>query len=162
MNGHERFQRLIQQHLGIVRKVVAMYVHTPSEWEDLQQEILYQAWRSFPAFEGRSKFSTWLYRVSLNTVLTYRRKRQPPTESVAELPDYAGETSFNEQSELLYQAVRNLPEAERAIILLHLEGYDNGEIAEMVGISKNYVAVKLHRIKRQLIVQLKPIAHGSS
>lgn len=156
-----RFQELIHQHQGIIRKVVALYARHPSEWEDLQQEILFQAWRSFASFAERSKFSTWLYRVSLNTVLTHRRRRRLPVDSVGELPEQVPESSGNEQLDLLHQAIRQLPEAERAIILLHLDGYENAAIAELVGISKNYVAVKLHRIRQELIHQLQPRPHGS-
>jgi DNA-directed RNA polymerase specialized sigma24 family protein len=68
------FTQQVQANFGIIRKVIQLYVDDPDDRSDLQQEILYQAWRSFPSFNGLSKFSTWLYKVSLNTVLTFRRR----------------------------------------------------------------------------------------
>jgi RNA polymerase sigma-70 factor (ECF subfamily) len=62
----------------------------------------------------------------------------------------------NENTRMLRFAIRKLPETERAIITLHLDGYSNPEIAEIMGISPNNATVKLHRIKHQLISQLQP------
>lgn len=154
----QSFTQQVQEHFGIIRKVVQLYVDDPADRKDLQQEILYQAWRSFPSFNGLSKFSTWLYKVSLNTVLTFRRRdNRLPVESLAPAHEqfHAPDDAATGNAERLYDAIRQLPEAERALIILHLDGYGNEEIADIAGLTKNHVAVKLHRIKTDLINRLK-------
>ncbi|MCU0375019.1 MAG: sigma-70 family RNA polymerase sigma factor [Chitinophagaceae bacterium] len=153
------FMQLVQANQGIVYKLVGLYANSEEEKKDLYQEILLQAWKGFSSFRGEAKFSTWLYRISLNTLLTAQRKPQKVDyrDSYDGL-DWAEETDSakKEHARLLHQAIRQLPETERAIITLHLDGYTNPEIAEMMGISVNNATVKLHRIKNQLITQLQP------
>lgn len=151
------FTDLIDQHRGIIFKVVRLYVNHAEDEQDLFQEILYQAWKSFPRFDGRSKFSTWLYRVSLNTVLTFKR-RPAVFDRVTDLERVGGTADpheRNETAQALYQAIRALNEVDRMLITLHLDGYDHDEIAAVAGITKNHVAVKLHLIKNSLIKTLK-------
>jgi len=149
----------VQKNKGIILKLVGLYANSEVERNDLYQEILYQAWKGFASFRGDSKFSTWLYRISLNTILTAQRKsnRIEYRESIADtsLTD-AGEEATRENARILRQAIRRLPETERAIITLHLDGYANPEIAEIMGITINNATVKLHRIKNLLINQLQP------
>jgi RNA polymerase sigma-70 factor (ECF subfamily) len=153
------FMELVQTNQGIIRKLVGLYADNEEQRKDLYQEILLQAWKGYPAFRGDAKFSTWLYRISLNTILTSQRKtnRIDYRESVEEalLTDESDPVK-NENKRMLTQAVRRLPEIERAIVTLHFDGYSNPEIAEMMGISINNATVKLHRIKNQLITQLQP------
>ena len=154
------FLQQLEANMGIVHKIVLLYVDHPDDRRDLQQEILYQAWKAFPGFQGRSKFSTWLYRISLNTVLTYRRRQNTTTESlehIREQPVAAPESTDN--AERLHQAIRQLPETERALVVLQLDGFSNEDIADITGLTKNHVAVKLHRIKNELIKRLN---YGSS
>lgn len=149
----------IRANQGIILKLVGLYANTPDERQDLYQEILYQAWKGFASFRGEAKFSTWLYRISLNTILTAQRKvnRVSYVETVEEgwLSDHP-DALVQENARLLRGAIRRLPETERAIITLHLDGYANPEIAEIMGITANNATVKLHRIKTQLINQLQP------
>jgi len=151
------FSDQLNQCRGIIFKVIRLYVHDPEDEKDLFQEIVYQAWKSYPRFDGRSKFSTWLYRVSLNTVLTFKR-RPAPIDRVANLERVGGTSDPYEQreaTEALYQAIRALGEIDRMIVTLHLDGYTNEEIAEISGLSKNHVAVRLHRTKEILTKRLK-------
>lgn len=153
----QSFTTLVNQHRGIIFKVIRLYVNHEEDEKDLYQEVLYQAWKSYPRFDGRSKFSTWLYRVSLNTVLTFKRKPNV-FDRVSDLEKVGGtsETALhNDEAQMLYQAIRQLNEIDRMLIALHLDGYDNDEIAAIAGITKNHVAVKLHRIKENLIKKLK-------
>lgn len=154
----QTFTQQIQANIGIIRKVIQLYVDDPDDRRDLQQEILYQAWRSFPSFNGLSKFSTWLYKVSLNTVFTFRRRAtRVPTVALGPAQDHlpASDEQGSGNAERLYDAIRQLAESERAVIILHLDGYSNDEIADIAGLTKNNVAVKLHRIKNELINRLK-------
>lgn len=157
MASEKEFTSLIDQNRGIIYKVIRLYVRHEEDERDLFQEILYQAWRSFPNFKGNSKFSTWLYRVALNTVLTFKRRPQlvVPHEDLSVLGASTGEKHVHEETEALYIAIRELNEIDRMIISLHLDGYDNEEVADIAGLTKNNVAVKLHRIKEALMDRLK-------
>ena len=112
-----------------------------------------QAWKSWPSFRNEAKFSTWLYRICLNTIFTQKRKPQrvdykDSLEAIA--PAVQNRIAQHEDVARLRLAIRQLPETDRAIISMNLDGYENAEVAEMLGISNNHVAVKLHRIKQQL------------
>ncbi|RED93870.1 RNA polymerase sigma factor [Marinoscillum furvescens] len=152
----QEFIHHIQQHLGIIQKIVYLYCDDPIDREDLTQEIQLQAWRAVDKFKGASKFSTWLYRVALNTALTYRRKLKPPLSSLEAQKNLRyTPTESSDRAELLMRAIRQLSDINKTIITLHLEDFDNGEIAEILGMTPNNVGVKLHRIKQQLSKKLK-------
>lgn len=123
----------------------------PDDKNDLKQEIITQAWSAVSRFRGESSFSTWLYRIALNTVMTFRKKSERlPTSKVETLDlEDAGQSS-HPKSELLFRAIKTLNDVDKALITLHLEDYNNGEISEISGLSKNNVTVKLHRIKTQI------------
>jgi RNA polymerase sigma-70 factor (ECF subfamily) len=159
MNTESNFMELVQANRGIMHKLVGLYANNEEERKDFYQEILYQAWKGFANFRGEAKFSTWLYRISLNTILTSQRKAKKveyresiDDATISDNPD----PIKNENARMLRQAIRSLPETERAIITLHFDGYSNPEIAEIMGISGNNATVKLHRIKNQLINLLQP------
>ncbi len=147
----QEFIAKIQNHSGIVHKILYLYVDNPEDSRDLKQEIQLQAWKAKERFRGDSQFSTWLYRVALNTVLTYKRKKKVPTSELLD-SDAAKELprESSERSDLLLRAIKSLNDIDKIIITLHLDDYDNGEIANIAGLSKNHVGVKLHRIKEQL------------
>ncbi len=151
------FTEQLNQCRGIIYKVIRLYVNNAEDEKDLFQEIVFQAWKSYPRFDGRSKFSTWLYRVSLNTVLTFKR-RPAPVDRIENLERVAGANDPHEKreaTEALYLAIRALSEIDRMIVTLHLDGYENEEIADISGLSKNNVAVRLHRTKETLTKKLK-------
>jgi RNA polymerase sigma factor (sigma-70 family) len=151
-----RFLEQIEEHTGIINKIVNLYADNTDDRQDLRQEILLQAWRSYASFENRSKFSTWLYRVCLNTALVFHRKsKRMVTVDIDNIKPLSNNNEVHHGAELLYLAVKQLPPAERSIIILHLDGYANEEIAEIIGISKNNAAVKLHRIKQTLTEKVR-------
>jgi len=155
----KEFTEQIDQNRGIIYKVIRLYVNHEDDEKDLFQEILFQAWKSYPRFQGRSKFSTWLYRVALNTVLTFKRrvKLVEPHDDLNQLNVVSTDGNRKDESEALYTAIRMLNEIDRMIVTLHLDGYENEEIADITGISKNNTAVKLHRIKETLTKKLNTI-----
>ena len=132
----------------------------PEDKDDLKQEIMVQAWSSIGRFRGDAAFSTWLYRIALNTVLTFRKKSERiPTQRNEKIDIEEKFEDGHPMSELLFRAIKLLNDIDKSIITLHLEDYDNGEIADIIGLTKNNVTVKLHRIKKQLAQQLKMKFH---
>lgn len=156
--------QLLQQHAGILHKIIRLYADDAEDRRDLYQEMMYESWRAYPGFKGASAFSTWLYRVALNTALTFRKKtlRKVLTVDLDHAVLVPDDTSpmLSPAAEMLYQAIRNLPETDRALITLHLDGYDHEAISTISGITKNHVAVKLHRIKSDLENRLKQGDYG--
>jgi RNA polymerase sigma-70 factor (ECF subfamily) len=156
--SEKEFLSQLKEHQNIIYKLVHLYATSDEDKKDLYQEIVLQAWKTYPSFRGEAKFSTWLYRLCLNTIFTIQRK----TNKI----DYTDTTMYeqqlittsgNDEKERLYKALRTLPDTERAIISLNLDGYDNKEVSELLGITANLVGVKLHRAKQQLTTLLKNI-----
>ncbi|WP_018478796.1 RNA polymerase sigma factor [Pontibacter roseus] len=155
----ETFMQQLNQHLGIAHKVCGLYFTDAEEKQDVVQEMLYQLWRSYPGFDGRSKFSTWMYSVCLNTALTYRRKESrhksqplsPSHHQIAEEPVGHQEESL----QLLHEAIATLSPLNKALVLLYLEDLRYEEIAQITGLTKSNVSVRLVRIKKELETKLK-------
>ena len=153
-----QFLEQVRENQGIIYKLVGLYASDAEEKKDLYQEVLLQAWKAWPSFRGEAKFSTWLYRICLNTILTQKRKANlvDYKESLEAISPSVQHSSIQKEEVAgLQTAIRQLSETDRAIISLHFDGYDNSEISEILGITGNHVAVKLHRCKQQLTNLLK-------
>lgn len=157
----EKYINLIQANEGIIHKVINLYIDHQEDKKDAFQEVLLQAWKSFSKFEERSSFSTWLYKVALNTVFTYKRSEKKmikPTESI--IPDLVTTEPEDVPHEILFQLIRRLDKVDRSIMTLHLDGYKNKEIAEIMGLEVNHINVKIHRLKKQIVESFKQMTHG--
>jgi len=161
MSNHEQAEyiKLIQEHNGIIHKVIGLYVNNQENRRDLHQEVLLQAWKSYKNFKGQSVFSTWLYKVALNTVLTFNKKRKL-TEDVDKPEHIESPPESSEDHEVLYHIIKSLEEVDRMLISLHLDGYKNNKIAEITGMTPNHINVKLHRIKGKIIETFKMTNNG--
>ena len=148
MLSETAFLSAIKEHENIIWKVIAMYQSQPGNRDDLRQEILLNAWKGSKNFRGDSKFSTWLYQVALNTAITFYKKdlRQ---RAVGEWQQDAAEVDQPEL-ELLNEAINALSRVDKALVMLFLDNYSYAEIAEIMGITSNNVAVKMNRIKSRL------------
>lgn len=156
------FVEQLEANQNIVHKVCRLYTNNQDAHNDLFQEITIQLWKAFPKFRGDSKFSTWMYRVALNTAITlYRKKKRriktQEFESIefkikAEEYDDTGE----QQLKLLYNAVKELNDIEKALVFLYLEEKNYKEISETMGISEVNARVKMNRIKTKLKTILNP------
>ncbi len=149
----------LKEHQRIIYKLVNIYARNTDDRQDLQQEILLQAWKGYSSFRGEAKFSTWLYRLALNTIFTMQRRpvKVEYRDNLETLITSASPHDDKDNAERLYKAIRMLSDTEKAIISLHLEGYDNKEIAGIIGISANLVGVKVHRARQKLAELLKNI-----
>jgi RNA polymerase sigma-70 factor (ECF subfamily) len=150
--GKEQFLEAIDQHRGIIHRICRLYTNHPHEHEDLAQEILTQLWKSYGSFRGRSAFSTWMYRVALNTALMYRRSAARKPVAVALKEEHLSTTKNIEEDDvqMLYACIQKLNKLDRAIILLHLEQNTYEEIACITGLNKGTVSVRLVRIRKKL------------
>nr|WP_294944037.1 sigma-70 family RNA polymerase sigma factor [uncultured Mucilaginibacter sp.] len=159
----DKFINHINENIGIIHKICNIYFTDADDRKDAYQEILYQLWRSYASFKGDAKFSTWMYKVALNTAITYHRKsnRQHNTNMLAEdLEQFAGsdeQQHVNERMALLYAAINTLNATDKAISLLYLEDNSYDEIAAITGLSKTNVSVRLVRVKLKLKEKLKNI-----
>lgn len=163
----QTFLDQINQSQGIILRICNVYAKDAHDRKDLFQEILIQLWKSYPSFQGKSKFSTWLYRVSLNVAIQNLRirKRQPSEtiqfEHLENLPDVNIDDQHESKLQWLLQALHQLSPIDKAIVMLYLEEKDNEEIAAIIGINQNYVRVKMNRIKTQLREISKTSFHGA-
>jgi RNA polymerase sigma-70 factor (ECF subfamily) len=150
----------IRKHQGILHKICFIYSKNESDKEDLYQEMALQLWKSYPSFKGDSQFSTWMYRVALNTAITYTRKASFFVSDRKDYPDtFDPEVSmdYSEDIRILYRAISQLNKVDKAIILLWLEERPYSEIAEIIGVSVKNVSVKLVRIKEKLAERIRKL-----
>jgi len=159
----DKFVEDINQNIGIIHKISNVYFTGADDRKDACQEILYQLWRSYPSFKGDAKFSTWMYKVALNTAITYSKKgsREIPADMQAgnweQLAADNDKQHNHERMTSLYAAINTLSITDKAITLLYLEDNSYEEIADITGLTKTNVSVRLVRIKRTLKEKLKNI-----
>lgn len=157
-----RFVTLLEENQNIVHKICRLYTNNTEAHNDLFQEITIQLWKAFPKFRGDSKFSTWMYRVGLNTAITlYRKsKRSIDTydfESVSfKITSEEYDNTVEEQLKVMYDAVKQLNDIDKALVFLYLEDKNYKEIAETLGITEVNARVKMNRIKEKLRNILNP------
>jgi len=155
-NKAKIFTELVEKNQGIIHKVCRIYTDDKDSHDDLFQEIVLQLWRSYDSFKGDSKFSTWMYRVSLNTAITLIKKKTKSSETDFNEAQFLNLKSddkdefLEERITLLYAAIRLLNDVERALVLLFLEDLPYKDIAETLGISEVNARVKMNRVKIKL------------
>lgn len=155
------FVSLLEENQNIVHKICRLYTQSEAEHKDLFQEISIQLWRSFDRFEGKSKFTTWMYRVGLNTAITLYRKNKkrldtnPLNDEISRIELDQYDPVVDEQLNWLYQTIEEFSEIDKALVLLYLEDKRYDEIAQTLGISAVNARVKMNRIKQRLKKMIK-------
>ena len=147
------FSELLNKNQGVIHKISAIYSEDSADKEDLFQEICLQLWKSYSSFRSSALFSTWMYKVSLNTAISYTRRKSKwmkPETPYSETHIAAAMDSCDDKSRMLTEAISKLNRIDRAMILLWLEGESYEEIANIMGITKSNVSVRLVRIKREI------------
>ncbi len=150
------FNQWLKSYRGLLFKVVRAYAFTPEDQEDLFQEIVTQVWRSVPNFRGDATVTTWIYRVALNAAIAWTRKEWKHRDGKrfvdnADLTILQASSAVDPRIEWLYEQIRELNEIDRSLTLLLLDGFSYKEMASMLGITENYVGVKVSRIKTYLL-----------
>lgn len=150
-----QFIALITANQQVIYKVCYVYATDDYTLEELYQETVINLWKAFPKFRGDSKISTWIYRIGMNTCISYFRKSSSEFRTIPISFDLGVSLTYEDSDknyylQELYRMINKLGKLERALVLLWLEERSYQEISDILGISKNNVAVKLNRIKEKL------------
>lgn len=153
----QNFVQIIDGHQGIVKSLCKAYYASYEDQRDAFQDIILQLWKSFDTFRGESALSTWIYRVSLNTLLAKVRKEknnilaEPLSTSDQRMPT----AMADDDRELLHMVIQSLKDVDKAIVILYLEGYKNNEISQMLDVTPTNVSTRLNRVKTELKAKIK-------
>lgn len=148
------FLEMINEHQGIITNLCAIYYPCFEDQRDARQDIILQLWKSFSFFRGESKLSTWIYKVSLNTILSkvkkeskglYKETLGPQHDSM-----FISHNHYDDDLHLLNQLIQSLKAMDKAVVILYLEGYKNKEVAKLLGLTPTNVSTRLNRIRTQL------------
>lgn len=152
----KEFLEKIEKHKGVIFKISKMYMDNFDDQKDLFQEITFQVWKAYPTFEGKSQFSTWLYRVALNTAIIFLKSEKKRSfiknEEVENFKIVADDYEDDQEKKLakMYKGIQQLNEIDKALIFYYLQDYSGKEIAENMGITEVNARVKLNRAKEKL------------
>jgi RNA polymerase sigma-70 factor (ECF subfamily) len=163
----KEFEELIRTYNALLWKVCRIYAYTEADQQDLFQEIIIQVWKAFPNFKGDAKISTWLYRIAINTAISGLRKKKDfitsidPAELPANISDPNTGSAEEERTQILYTAIGQLTQLEKAIVMLYMEDRTYDEMENILGIGQGNLRVKMNRIKEKLRKLSKPVEHGT-
>jgi len=157
------FLNELNRNKGIIRSLCLSFYSSAEDQNDAFQDIVLQLWKSRGSFRGQAKSSTWIYKVGLNALLSKRRKEQKAifTESIELESRLSSPPSADDDIELLQLLIRSLPDVDKALVILYLEGYKNREIADLINLSASNVGTRLNRIKAVLKQKFKTYCYES-
>lgn len=161
MDSEKEFLHKIDKHKGIIFKISKMYMNKREDQNDLFQEIVYQVWKSFQSFEGKSEFSTWLYRIALNTAIIFLKSEkrrsfiQNNDVSVYKIKEEDYNLEDEQKLKQMYEAIQKLNPIDKALIFYYLEDFSGKEMATQMGISEGNARVKLNRAKEKLKILIE-------
>jgi RNA polymerase sigma factor (sigma-70 family) len=148
------FEEVVSKNIGLLYKVARSYSNCEEDREDLIQEMILQLWRSIDKYDDTYKLSTWIYRIAMNTAISFLR-----TDSLRKKHHVITDKTFIEEIpcganiELMFEIQRilqSLNKFDRAMLIMHLDGLDYGEIADVLSISASNVATRISRLKQHL------------
>ena len=153
----QNFIRIIDSNHGIIKSLCKVYYVSPEDQKDAFQDIILQLWQSFETFRGELEISTWIYRVSLNTLLSKVRKEKKKiaTEPFGQSQLFFSTTFADDDLEHLNVVIQSLKELDKAIVILYLEGYKNKEIAQILNLTPTNISTRLNRVRTILEARFK-------
>ncbi|MEH6406773.1 MAG: sigma-70 family RNA polymerase sigma factor [Leeuwenhoekiella sp.] len=152
----KQFVDQLEKNQNIVHKICRLYTNDQDSHNDLFQEITIQLWKAYPKFRGDAKFSTWMYRVALNTAITLYRKSKKRIKTqdydtvMFKIESSEYDSTIEDQLKLMYAAVKQLNDIEKALVFLYLEDKSYSEISDTLGITEVNARVKMNRVKGKL------------
>ena len=158
----QKFVSDLEKHQNIVHKVCRIYTNNQDAHNDLFQEITIQLWKAYPKFRGDAKFSTWMYRVALNTAITLYRKSKRSIQTqdfdsvLYKVQSNEYDDTEEQQLKFLYKSIHELSDIEKALVFLYLEDKNYKEISETMGITEVNARVKMNRVKNKLKKLVNP------
>lgn len=162
MDLNETFLKVIEDHRGILYKIVRSYCKSEEDRKDLIQEIIFQLWESFKKYDNHYKYSTWIYRIALNISISFYRKNRtlqtsslPLEENIFTFQEIEIDKEKENQINQLQIFIDELKDIDKAIMLLYLEEKSHKEISEIIGTSETNVGTKINRIKKILLVKFQ-------
>lgn len=157
------FIQILNTNRGTIRSLCKIYFGSNEDQKDAFQDIILQLWKSFDTFRGESEVGTWIYRVSLNTIFSKikKEKKSVSAEPIDLHHLYISAAKADDNIELLFIIIQSLKDIDKAIVVLHLEGYQNKEIADILGMSPTNVGTRFNRIKSQLKTKFNNEYHAS-
>lgn len=152
------FEQILEENKDRIYRICRVYAVSPLEPEDLFQEVIYQTWKAFSTFEGKSKVSTWIYRIALNVCLNSKKKIEKKNgklvrlesiqfEPISSVPD----SNQQEKYKALHDCITSLNESDQSIVILSLEELPYKKIAKITGLTENHIAVKMKRVRKILL-----------
>ncbi len=148
-NRSHAFLTLVKNNQGIINSLCNCYYKQIQDRNDIRQEIVLQLWKAFPNYRGDSKAGTWIYRISLNTIISHLRKTKLRFQEIPS--DYAVAVHYaDDDQQLLSLILDSITAEEKALLILNLEGYNHQEIAGILGISATNASTRFHRLKEKL------------
>jgi RNA polymerase sigma-70 factor (ECF subfamily) len=166
LEAERLFESYVKEHELLIHKVCSIYAYSTDDKQDLFQEIVIQLWKAFPKYKGEAKFSTWLYRVAINTAITGLRRKKDFIKSYdyesfpVEICEDNSGPEEEERLQTMYKAIERLNEVEKAIVTLYLEDKSYEEMEEILGISQVNLRVKMNRLKEKLRQFTKLVEDG--
>ncbi|TKS54537.1 RNA polymerase sigma factor [Luteimonas yindakuii] len=141
------FPRMLEQSRPALVRLARRYAGV-DDWQDLLQEMCLQLWRSFGSFDGRAQQSTWVYRVALNTALSHVRRPRPPHSPLEEIAERGDSGQPGDPLDVLDAFLAGLDPLARSVLLLDLEGLPREQIADVLGLTPNAVAIRMTRLRQ--------------
>ena len=154
----KEFLDVLEDHKNLIFKIAHSYCKEEEDQKDLVQEVVLQLWKSFPKYDPKYAYSTWIYRITLNVAISFyrksSRKKSLPFSSIGTLIEWKDNSENNleknENVEMLKRLIREMKEWDKALMILYLEEKSYKEIAEILGITETNVATRLSRVKQKL------------
>jgi len=147
------YSGMVKENLNRLKAIARSYSKTIEGREDLLQEMLYQLWRGFPSFQGQSKRDTWVYRVALNTAISYIRSREVRPQMITgidfELEKISHDGDFHDSVDILEAFILSLDNIDKAIMMLYLDDFSHKKISEITGQNVNVISVRINRMKQK-------------
>jgi len=157
------FIQIVDDNRGIIKSLCRVYYRGVEDQQDAFQDIILQLWKSFATFRGESEVGTWIYRVSLNTILNKIRKdKRSVTVEPIDIPQFSISTAkADDNVELLSLIIQSLKDVDKAIVVLYLEGYRTKEIADILSLSQTNVTTRLNRVTSKLKMKFNNTSHAA-